>query len=142
MNSCGKKRILYKRDRFMALIGAQKKVLLLNNQPVNSLHSTPSKAETHHLGVHVEAAQPASQPDRAWASPGQVSATFLVQGNVVPLSSATHIPQQRCPWSACFRGGKCSLAADANTLWKRCSESSLRHLPTTRMPPEMRGRFF
>lgn len=38
LNSCGKKRILYKRDRFMALIGAQKKVLLLNNQPVKWIH--------------------------------------------------------------------------------------------------------
>lgn len=34
MNSCGKKRILYRRDRFIVLIGAQKKVLSLNNQSV------------------------------------------------------------------------------------------------------------
>lgn len=51
------------------MIGGQKRVLSLNNQSVNSLHSTPSKAETHHWDVHVEAAQSASQPDRAWASP-------------------------------------------------------------------------
>lgn len=56
--------------------------------------------------------------------------------------SATHIPQQSYPCSSCFRGGKCSLAADAHTLWKWCSESPLQCLPTTKMPPEMRGRFF
>lgn len=55
---------------FHGMIGGQKRVLSLNHQSVNSLHSTPSKAETHHLDVHVEAVQSASQSDRARASPG------------------------------------------------------------------------
>lgn len=52
------------------MIDGQKRVLSLNNQSVKSLHSSPSKAEAHHWDVHVEAAQSASQPATAWASPG------------------------------------------------------------------------